>query len=671
VTRRLLGASIVLAAVSRFAGPAAAAPAHYVVLERDEAGRVEAVFAREVELAGAPRSMNEDELVRALASAPRADEAVALRVASPDGTIVHRDVVDIPRFVRGEFHGEGEGQPIEGHVFPVERVAFVVRVPRVPGAVVTLDGAARGTFEPARLVEEQARRSASEGAPPTVMATRGSGGPSSNRVDVLIVGDGYTAPSASLFASHAQALEDGFFAIAPYAPYRAFHVVHTLFVASAQSGADHPPYVPGCQSTSCCGDDDALSDPLAGTFVDTAFDARFCAQNLQRLLVVNASKVFAAASAVPDWDRILVIVNDTTYGGSGGFLSVASRNGASIEIARHEYGHSFTGLADEYESPFSYPPCSDGGGASPCEANVTDVTALPMIKWEPWIAPTTPVPTPEQATWNGVVGLFEGARYDPSGMYRPRNLACLMRSLSQPYCEVCRQETVLTLYRGGWGVPEDGVDPIEPGGESPPPGPVTVTGPETFSIDLVAPVGHGNTLDVTWLVDGVPQPASDPPSTFTLVPRAATHVVRVEVSDPTAYVHPELRGDVLESAREWVVTVEAAGPPGSISTLSVERAPGSAGDLVLLWDASCSPAGTGYGIYEGALGDWYGHAAIDCTDDDGSPLSETVTPREGSAYYLVVPHHTTAEGSYGASSAGAPRPSGATVCVAARHTGCP
>ena len=63
---------------------------------------------------------------------------------------------------------------------------------------------------------------------------------------------------------------------------------------------------------------------------------------------MDTAKVLAAAAASPDWDHIVVIVNDTTYGGSGGSIATVSTNPTALSIAQHEYGHSFTGLSDEY-----------------------------------------------------------------------------------------------------------------------------------------------------------------------------------------------------------------------------------------------------------------------------------------------------------------------------------
>jgi hypothetical protein len=185
-----------------------------------------------------------------------------------------------------------------------------------------------------------------------------------------------------------------------------------------------------------------------------------------------------------------------------------------------------------------------------------------LIKWSPWILPATPIPTPESnPSYDNVVGLFEGARYKATGMYRPKDSACLMHFLGVPFGEVCAQEYILRLYAGGWGIPSSGIDPIEPGSESPPTG-GTVDGSRgvAFSVDLLQPVGSPP-LQVTWLVDGVPQPAEVGTQTtsFELAPpQAGTYQVEVQVEDVTPLVHPDMAGTLLESARAW--TVEAAQP---------------------------------------------------------------------------------------------------------------
>jgi hypothetical protein len=104
--------------------------------------------------------------------------------------------------------------------------------------------------------------------------------------------------------------------------------------------------------------------------------------------------------------------------------------------------------------------------------------------------------------------------------------------------------------------------------------------------------------------------------------------------------------------------------PGRVpATILVNKAGG--GDLTISWSSSCSQGAEDYGIYEGTIGVWYSHTAIDCSDL-GSNLSETITPAAGNTYYLVVARHAYEEGSYGADWLGAERPVGAAVCVPTR-----
>ena len=99
-------------------------------------------------------------------------------------------------------------------------------------------------------------------------------------------------------------------------------------------------------------------------------------------------------------------------------------------------------------------------------------------------------------------------------------------------------------------------------------------------------------------------------------------------------------------------------------------------DVILVWAASCSEGASDYGIYEGTIGAWYSHTAVDCADG-GAPLTEQITPAAGSRYYLVVPRNTLVEGSYGQKRTSPPlvfteRPVGAAQCVAVQTlTPCP
>jgi hypothetical protein len=177
------------------------------------------------------------------------------------------------------------------------------------------------------------------------------------------------------------------------------------------------------------------------------------------------------------------------------------------------------------------------------------------VKWNSWFTPANPIPTP--AGTSGV-GLFQGARYLSSGMYRPVDTQCLMQFLGVPFCPVCRQEYVRTLYRGGWGAPAGGIDLIEPGSESPGTALTVDYAIGTslpFSATLLQPsIG---TLDVQWLLDGNPIGGAHSPS-YAFSQVGATPAIRtlaLRVRDMTSYVSPQMAGTLLEHTRSWTIRV--------------------------------------------------------------------------------------------------------------------
>jgi len=177
------------------------------------------------------------------------------------------------------------------------------------------------------------------------------------------------------------------------------------------------------------------------------------------------------------------------------------------------------------------------------------------------VLPETPLPTPAaDPTFADLVGLFEGARYLDAGMYRPRH-TCLMRQLNRPFCEVCREAFVERLYRGGWGAPAAGIDLIDPGTESPPPGPVTVAAGETLYLEagLLVPATDP-ALAISWRVDGEPLPHTGDGRLAWTPPRPGIYRIELEVRDTTAFIHPAHAADLV-SRRAWELSVPAQRPP--------------------------------------------------------------------------------------------------------------
>jgi len=271
-------------------------------------------------------------------------------------------------------------------------------------------------------------------------------GPPALRWDLVIMGDGYRRDQMAQYEADVRRFADAMFRAPPFDELRPAINVQRVNVASIDSGADDP---------AACGG--------LGTTARTYFDATFCGdgQN-QRLLTVNDATALSTAGAqVPQWNSVLVVVNSTVYGGSGGAVGTFSLDPAAAEIALHELGHTAFALAEEYES---YRGCGvdtdrdNHPPGEPAETNVTLNTDPATLKWRHLVAASTPVPTTRNADCTqcdpqtspvpvGAVGLFEGAHYYHCEAFRPE-FNCKMRALGRPFCAVCRERiwTVLAPY---------------------------------------------------------------------------------------------------------------------------------------------------------------------------------------------------------------------------------
>lgn len=466
-------------------------------------------------------------------------------------------------WIRAEFQSPGQTQ-IDGKVLPAGERQYVLRLPVQAGKLLRLKGnttasgnsaKASSAFAkappPATLdidLDQYAVPAASRAAPPPAAAASGSEsgllinhGDASNRLDLLVVAEGYTLAQKAQFLTQATELANKFLSISPYKDYQQLINVRWLFVPSNQSGADKPD----------CGETPGA--PVVS--VDTAFDATYCAAGLRRLLVVDTGKVLTAAGDVPDWDMLAVLVNDDEYGGSGGYISVASTNGASADVMQHELGHSFSKLADEYDSPYpGYPSCSDlpGSVLGACEVNVTDQTARASLKWKRWVASTTPIPSVAPQADPIAAGLWQGARYQSSGMYR-QCFSGIMRSLGAPFCHVDGEAFVKQLFGGGWGSPSAGISLIDPGAL---PSESAVTASVGTQVGFQATLAGSATtggLTATWYVDQQPVQTTATQhgqvQTFNYpVANNALHTVELKVKDNTP-----LTLDAPTASRSWTV----------------------------------------------------------------------------------------------------------------------
>jgi len=259
--------------------------------------------------------------------------------------------------------------------------------------------------------------------------------PRNRAFNVVLLAEGFTAAQQADFNNACTAFTTAFFATPPYDDLLPAINVFRVNVSSTDTGADDPVATGG-----------------TGATARTYFDATFGANGIRRLLVCNSSTALTLAAAqVPEFSVVLVVVNSTVYGGSGGSVGTYSLASGATEIAIHEMGHTAYGLADEYpyyaggnETGHDHHPSGE-----PSEPNVTTNGDRATLKWNWAVAAATALPTMSNPNCGvvdsrpstvpaGTVGLFEGAHYYHCGGYRPE-YDCKMRNLGVPFCRVCRQ----------------------------------------------------------------------------------------------------------------------------------------------------------------------------------------------------------------------------------------
>jgi len=324
-----------------------------------------------------------------------------------------------------------------------------------------------------------------------------------HRIDLVIVGDGYTSAQIPTYVTQANSIGVQFFNKQPYTAYRNYFTVHRIDVVSAESGVDN--------------------DPTLGVLKNTALDMAYWCSNIERLLCVSVSKAYQFANNAPDADLVLAIANSSKHGGAGysssDLATSAAGNSSALEIVRHEFGHALGNLADEYD----YADGTTYTGSEPSAPNTSKLTSANMLaqqmKWWRWLGVNDPA-------WDGSVSTFQGAGYYQFGLYRPTNNS-IMRSLGRPFNLPGAERMILEIYKI--------VPPIDTHSSTA----ATYSGTETLSVTPMQPIGHS--LTVQWSLNGAPIPGATGTTLnlATLGLGACPATVSVIVQDPTTLVRDE------------------------------------------------------------------------------------------------------------------------------------
>ncbi len=303
-------------------------------------------------------------------------------------------------------------------------------------------------------------------------------GSAHKKVDLVIVGEGYTQSQEAKFLVDLERTRDTLLAAKPFSDNRDKFNIYGVYLPSQESGCD---------------------DPRRGIFKNTSVGASFNSLGLDRYMLTENNRILRDIAAHVPYDTIMLLVNSDRYGGGGIYNLFAAFTADTIwhpYVVVHEFGHSFVGLADEYYTSAvayndAYPQ-----GVEPPEPNITALSDSSRLKWASLVDKNTQIPTPwnkeaydtlsisYQKTRNqlnemiaelsrskapsdeierikqkeerlaldnskkvdlllskdpakGKVGAFLGAGYSSQGLYRPMTDCIMFTKGTKPFCKVC------------------------------------------------------------------------------------------------------------------------------------------------------------------------------------------------------------------------------------------
>jgi hypothetical protein len=296
-------------------------------------------------------------------------------------------------------------------------------------------------------------------------------GSPSEKLDLLILGDGYTAAERGKFEKDARRLVGALFEVSPFKERLKDINVWGLAPPSVQSG---------------------ISRPSQGIHRRSPLGATYDAFGSERYILTFENRTFRDIASNAPYDVVEILTNTSTYGGGGIYGlygTVAADSAWARYVFIHEFGHHLAGLADEYyTSDVAYLPATDR--LEPWEPNVTALLDPANLKWRDLVERDTPLPTPwpkdefeahskeiqaqrrqiresnkpeaemdalfrtqmaretkllASGRFAGKVGAFEGANYEARGYFRPQTDCIMFTRDSVPFCAVCQRALSQTI----------------------------------------------------------------------------------------------------------------------------------------------------------------------------------------------------------------------------------
>ncbi len=287
-------------------------------------------------------------------------------------------------------------------------------------------------------------------------------GPAAEKVDIVILGDGYAKNEMEKFRNDAKRLTGVLMASEPFSARTKDINIRAVETPSEVSG---------------------VCKPHPGDFKRTPLSVQYGAFDSERYALTYDNKTIRNVASQVPYEFMVILVNERTYGGGGIYnlyTTVSAGNKFADYIMVHEFGHHMAGLADEYyTSSVSYE--APDITLEPWEHNITALLDKENLKWKDLVTSGTPLPTPwnkeafdqfgygiqkqrdslrkakvpeeimealflrqlrqedeyfAKEQYRQAVGAFEGAGYTPKGLYRSQ-LDCIMFTRHIHFCKVC------------------------------------------------------------------------------------------------------------------------------------------------------------------------------------------------------------------------------------------
>ncbi len=299
-------------------------------------------------------------------------------------------------------------------------------------------------------------------------------GDPATKVDLVILGEGYTSDEMGKFHTDVERLAGKLFETEPFKRRKADFNVRAIDLPSAVSGVNRP---------------------HVGEYRRTPVSTEYNIFDSERYMLTYDNRSLRNVLSAAPYEFVVILANEKQYGG-GGIFNLFATAAVDTEFAEyifvHEFGHHFAGLADEYYTSSVAYETGQQEHPEPWELNVTALHDPAKLKWGDLVEAGTPTPTPwgkedfelhareiqarrqaliaraapeaefddlfrEQREterrmlgameYAGRVGAFEGAMYEARGLYRSE-IDCMMFTRTDFFCRVCQRaiELIIDFY---------------------------------------------------------------------------------------------------------------------------------------------------------------------------------------------------------------------------------